>query len=555
MPHEEAMLAEALAELALLSRRVAELTATVSALSASHGPRPPEQTPAEGPSGAAPLEPPAWLPSPFPPSGFAPPPHWPGWSFWLQPPPSSPPLHPATVAAEQPLPSLPAARQGSCPRSTGDPQASDALVVETPRAADVVVTPSPAASPTNQRSPTERSAATADVTASRSSPSGDEQPRGLSKRRAKPQPKRRRRRLASPQKPSKPHRGQQATPADRGLAARERSTPPRQRRRLGPLAISSSVHGLVLVILATVFVVRDQEPEPLVINSSLSPLPPLEAVSEIEIAPPTPLEPPLEQPPELLAPDLADLEPLGPPLDDLAPAGELPQVETVSLVDVGLMTGPSAADLQAPVGAAAEGQGGGGSQTAGAAHNRSLFFGTVGGGSSICYLCDNSRSYEDGGFETVVGELLRSVASLSPEQSFFVVFFSDEAYPMFFPDVVDELMPATAENKQRLQLWLSGVETRTGGQGLRDAVALVETLQPASVCLLSDGDHSASLIERLISADLGETVVNTFGMQNLPSHGRGLTPERLRKQQQHNQNLIDVAIAHGGVFTPVVVHP
>lgn len=155
----------------------------------------------------------------------------------------------------------------------------------------------------------------------------------------------------------------------------------------------------------------------------------------------------------------------------------------------------------------------------------------------------------------MVRELVRSIHSLKPEQSFFVVFFSDEAYPLFYPDTAHELLPATPENKQQVQQWLSGVETRTGGQGLRDAIELVESLQPASVCMLSDGDHSESLVDRLVSADLGEAVVNTFGMQNLPASRGSLTPARLQKQQQHNQNLIDIALAHGGVFTPVMMQP
>lgn len=318
--------------------------------------------------------------------------------------------------------------------------------------------------------------------------------------------------------------------------------------------ISTSLHGLALVLLATVFITREAEPEPMMITSSIAMDEPLESPAEIEIEPMEPLEPVPEEMFDPVVPDLADIEPMAPTIDAPPAAGELPAVDTVSLLDDGLLTGPSTADLLAPLGTAGSGQGGGG-RGASMAGGGTMFFGTPGAGTSICFLCDNSRSYDEGGFEMVVGELLRSVASLKPEQSFFVVFFSDEAYPMFYPDTIQSLLPATNDNKQRLQAWLTNVEKRTGGQGLRDAIEMVEALQPATICFLSDGDHSESLVDRLVSADLGNAVLNTFGMQNLPARRSSLTPERLQKQQQFNSNLLKIASAHGGVFTPVTVRP
>jgi hypothetical protein len=323
---------------------------------------------------------------------------------------------------------------------------------------------------------------------------------------------------------------------------------------VGPLVVSTSLHGLVLVVLAMVFVVREAEPEPLMISAGIATEQPLESPAEIEIAAIEPLESMPDDPFEPVVPDLADLEPLGPPLESQAIAGELPTVETVSLVDEGLLSGPALTDLLTPIGSSEAGQGGGG-RGASLAGSGTMFFGTPGAGTSVCFMCDNSRSYDEGGFEMVVGELMRSVASLKPDQSFFVVFFSDEAYPMFSPDAASSMMPATDENKRKLHSWLGSVEKRTGGQGLRDAMEIVESLQPASVCFLSDGDHSESLVHRLVSADLGGAVVNTFGMQTLPARRSSLTPQRLQEQQQFNQNLIDIATAHGGTFTPVLVRP
>ncbi|MGA0040449.1 MAG: hypothetical protein ACO3NZ_11420, partial [Pirellulales bacterium] len=364
----------------------------------------------------------------------------------------------------------------------------------------------------------------------------------------------------SPENKKTPASQRGATSVSKQTASAGHTTPQRNdqtgrgRRRIGSLLVSTTVHAIALVLLAVVFVTREAEPEPLMLTASVSPVEPLNDVTEVQIEPMEPTEPLPELEPEPLLPDLADLEPLPPTFDDLSSATDLPSVETVSLVDVGLATGPTTADLSMPLEGSGSGTGGGRSgsgHTAGMPAGGSLFFGTPGAGNTICFMCDNSRSYEPGGFEMVVEELMRSVASLSEKQSFFVVFFSDQAYPMFYPSVTEELVPATEENKRRFNMWLTNVEKRTGGQGLRDALELVESLQPASICFLSDGDHSESLVERLVAADLGQAVLNTFGMQTYSTLRTTVSQEQLWKQQRFNQNLARIAAAHGGVFTPV----
>jgi hypothetical protein len=77
------------------------------------------------------------------------------------------------------------------------------------------------------------------------------------------------------------------------------------------------------------------------------------------------------------------------------------------------------------------------------------------------------------------------------------------------------------------------------------------------VYFLSDGEHSASVVDRVVSADFGNAVVHTFGMQQgvLDRRTGQVDPDRLRRQQGFNQNLVAIASAHGGTFTPVTVPP
>ena len=204
------------------------------------------------------------------------------------------------------------------------------------------------------------------------------------------------------------------------------------------------------------------------------------------------------------------------------------------------------------------GQRGGGEGAGGAAGRHApTFFGRAGQGRSVCFICDNSNSYRDGSFHAVLDELSRAVDALRPDQSFFVIFSSDAAYPLFHPAGADALQPATVENKQKLRAWLGTVEMCSGGQGIHDAVRLAGALGADCVYLLSDGEIGANVVSRLEKADFGGAVVHTFGVQQSVIGWRTgqVDPDRLREQQGRNQNLITVATAHGGTFTSVAVPP
>jgi len=207
------------------------------------------------------------------------------------------------------------------------------------------------------------------------------------------------------------------------------------------------------------------------------------------------------------------------------------------------------------LGEAGQKRGGQGGRRAGKWWGGRDFFGRAGQGRSVCFICDNSNSYRDGSFHAILDELARAVDSLRPEQSFFVIFSSAAAYPLFHPASADALQPATVENKQKLRAWLGTVEMCSGGQGIHDAVRRAGALGADCVYLLSDGELGANVVTRLEAADFGSAVVHTFGVQQRVIDRRtGLVdPDRLREQQGRNQNLITIATAHGGTFTSVTV--
>lgn len=165
------------------------------------------------------------------------------------------------------------------------------------------------------------------------------------------------------------------------------------------------------------------------------------------------------------------------------------------------------------------------------------FFGTPARANRVVFLVDNSGSMKQGRMETTLFELARSVEALGEKQEFYVVFYSDQAYPMFYPQSVLEPLAATRENKQRLYRWLETVELCSGGALLK-AIELAESLRPQVVYILSDGDISGTAtIERLTQANDRKFAIHTLGM--------GV------KKPQDAQNLLAIAQAHRGTFQMV----
>jgi hypothetical protein len=184
----------------------------------------------------------------------------------------------------------------------------------------------------------------------------------------------------------------------------------------------------------------------------------------------------------------------------------------------------------------------GGLPAAGAA----TFFGTRSSGSRFVFVIDNSRSMKGGRLEAAVAELLQSVGAMSRRQSFYVIFVSDQTYPMFYPDRSPDLVPATAANKERLQRWLQKLQLAPGdNRKLIEAMDLAASLRPEVVYLLWDGDMRYServrqdVMRHLASPNEWSFPIHTLCMGEQPPG--------------NEQNLVDVARVHGGTYRRVDV--
>lgn len=319
------------------------------------------------------------------------------------------------------------------------------------------------------------------------------------------------------------------------IAIRPRTIKPRKSRS-NAIWTSVALHAFALLILAPMtFVIATHDSIPLFASM----FPP--ASSEVDFAGTAPIElVSFDEPfvsdenfdalPEFAESVAAELGDLGSPLSDeiAATAGELNSLPT----DVGtLMAGGGEPGLGRSRGAAGEES----------RLGRTSFFGTPAHANRVVFLVDNSASMKQGRMETTLFELARSVEALGEKQEFYVVFYSDQAYPMMYPNSVMQPLSATRENKQRLYAWLQTVELCVGGALLK-AVEFADSLQPEVVYLLSDGDITGTkTMEILSQASDRKFAIHTLGM--------GV------KKPQDAQNLARIAQANRGTFQMVGALP
>ena len=336
------------------------------------------------------------------------------------------------------------------------------------------------------------------------------------------------------------------------------------RRITSPMTTSLVVHGAVLFVAAsiTVATVDSERIAPVVVNlggdkSSESEPVDLQKLADLG-----------EVGAENVVPDSAELGGIGAvstdpiPVDfksidgpvSLGQAG-LPSVLTTDLGALITGVGGLSTDGQGvptALGTGISAVGAGGTRTAaGKASNRldsTIFFGTEARGDRFVFVVDNSSSMKGGRLEMAIGELVRTVEALSARQNFYVIFVSDQTYPMFYPQQEPAMVPATPANKKRLVAWLPKAILASGkNRELIKAVDLAASLNPQAVYLLWDGDLRYSEKVRLdVITHLTQPrpndrkfIVHTIGM--------GIS------SLDSEQNLRMIAEAHGGIYRRVDV--
>lgn len=114
--------------------------------------------------------------------------------------------------------------------------------------------------------------------------------------------------------------------------------------------------------------------------------------------------------------------------------------------------------------------------------NSANFYGIDANGADFVFVVDMSGSMTGTRFRRAKSELRRSIEALSPTQRYFIIFFSDDAWPM----PADGLIEASEKNLTATRRWLKNAACQ-GGTNPLPALVDALRLEPDAIFLLSDG--------------------------------------------------------------------
>lgn len=140
----------------------------------------------------------------------------------------------------------------------------------------------------------------------------------------------------------------------------------------------------------------------------------------------------------------------------------------------------------------------------------SEFFGVTATGNRFVYIIDSSGSMDGRRFSKARDELLRSLFALEEDREFCVIFFSDDASPMFGSA---SLLPATQANKNRAEQWVQRFRNG-GGTDPEQAIRLALGQRPDAIFLLTDGGFDVGAVSTARSLNTRKATFNTIGFED-----------------------------------------
>ncbi|QDT93668.1 VWA domain-containing protein [Gimesia algae] len=142
------------------------------------------------------------------------------------------------------------------------------------------------------------------------------------------------------------------------------------------------------------------------------------------------------------------------------------------------------------------------------------FFGIEAKGPVFVYVVDCSGSMSGSPMKLTKEELKKSISQLNLKQSFYVIFFSDQDYPMFFPaKAAPRPLPATDENVEQLEKWVDGFHM-SGGTKPQAALLRALSLSPDAIFLMTDGVFDSKIADLIKTNNTGNIAIHTIAFQN-----------------------------------------
>ncbi|WP_404305283.1 VWA domain-containing protein [Neorhodopirellula lusitana] len=283
-------------------------------------------------------------------------------------------------------------------------------------------------------------------------------------------------------------------------------------RQLGGSGISILIHIAIILILASFVLVQEKPPELLMTAISDSDNTVIEEIIiepvEMEVTEPTEDTEVTPQETELVSVDV--------PMD------------TPDFMDA--ISGDAVKPPEMPA-----------AKPAKVSAKKPTFFGSKFAAINYVFVIDNSNSMTRGRFETAIMELTKTINLLTPKQRFYVIFYSDTAYPMMHPRSVKKLVSATPKNKQALFQWLLTVELCLRTKG-KQALQAAFDLNPDVIYVLGDGAFTDKAADFFVKNPHPKIIVNTRGMEVKPKDAVGFK----KLATAHRGNYMDVGVNPAG---------
>lgn len=279
--------------------------------------------------------------------------------------------------------------------------------------------------------------------------------------------------------------------------------------------LSIALHVALLLLLSSVLLVNERPRDKDIITMSSS----------------------VEQPIEEVVIEQVDLEIEEPVEEEVEETNESPEVVsdvTEQFVSINVADAFDGSMLSEPASSSGEGE-----AMEKPTKAKVKFFGSKTEAIDFVFVIDNSNSMTKGRFETALNELIKAVGALSKRQKFYVIFYSDTAYPLFHPYAAKSLVPATFQNKLLLTKWLQTVPLCLKTNG-KEALELGFKLDPDVMFVLGDGAFTDGASRYFSTNPNKKVVVHTLGME--------VTAKNAETFKQ-------LATAHRGTYQDVGVHP
>lgn len=120
------------------------------------------------------------------------------------------------------------------------------------------------------------------------------------------------------------------------------------------------------------------------------------------------------------------------------------------------------------------------------------FYGIHAEGNSFVFIVDRSNSMNGLKLREAKTELMYALRRLSPEQTFYVIFFAGNSEFMHWGPWAEpepKPVPATLENLAKVEAWVSTVQVQPWTNPF-DGVKFALTLEPDAIFLLTDGEFT-----------------------------------------------------------------